>query len=199
MDIGEGDGGRQRKNPPSFHWRGLFGQWIGKPDLPIFPYLAKTKAPKTMEKIQFTQAIAAPAQKVYETMLGLKDKSTYESWTAAFNPTSTFEGSWDKGSKIYFVGVDENGKKGGMISEIAENRPAEFVSIRHYGFLDGDTEITTGEQVEKWTGGHENYTYQEQDGITTVIVDLDTVSEYLDFFNDTYPAALEKLKELAEE
>lgn len=151
-----------------------------------------------MTKIQFTTQVNASAQKVYETMLGLKDKSSYEYWTAAFNPTSTYEGSWEKGSKIYFVGVDANGKKGGMISEIEENRPADFVSIRHYGFLDGDKEITSGEQVEQWAGGHENYTYVENNGITTVTVELDTVEDYKDYFNQRYPLALGKLKEIAE-
>ena len=151
-----------------------------------------------MEKIQFKKEINASAQKVYETMLGLKNKASYEYWTAAFNPTSTYEGSWDNGSKILFVGTDENGKKGGMVSEIVAHQPAEFVSIRHYGFLDGDTEITTGEQVEKWAGGHENYSFQENNGVTTVTVEMDSVDEYLDYFNNTYPKALDKLKEISE-
>lgn len=151
-----------------------------------------------MQKLQFKKEIKASAQKVYETMLGLKNKSTYEYWTAAFNPTSTYEGSWNKGSKIRFVGVDENGKKGGMASEIEEHLSAKFVSIRHYGFLDGDIEITSGEQVEKWAGGHENYSFQENDGITMVTIDMDTIDEYLEYFNDIYPKALDKLKEISE-
>ena len=64
-----------------------------------------------MKKLQFKKEINATAQKVYETMLGLIDKSTYEQWVSVFNPTSTYEGKWDKGSKIYFIGTDENGKK----------------------------------------------------------------------------------------
>lgn len=152
-----------------------------------------------MKKLQFKKEIKASAQKVYETMLGLKTKSTYEYWTAAFNPTSTYEGNWEKGSKILFVGEDENGKKGGMVSEIIEHNPGSFVSIRHYGFLDGDTEITTGEQVEQWAGGHENYNFQEKNGITTVIVDMDSIDDYLDYFNNTYPKALDKLKEISEQ
>ena len=152
-----------------------------------------------MKKIHFTTEINAPAQKVYETMLGLNDKSSYEQWTAAFNPTSTYEGSWEKGSKMLFVGVDENGKKGGMVSEIAENEPAKFVSIRHYGMVDGEVEITTGEQVEKWAGGHENYSYQENGGTTRVTVEMDTIEEYLEYFESTYPAALDKLKALSEQ
>ena len=151
-----------------------------------------------MQKLQFKKEINATSQKVYETMLGLKDKSTYEGWTAAFNPTSTYEGTWTKGSKILFVGVDENGKKGGMVSEVVENQPARLVSIRHYGFLEGDKEVTTGEQVEKWAGGHEIYRFEENNGSTTVIVELDTVDDYLNYFNDTYPKAMDKLKEICE-
>lgn len=152
-----------------------------------------------MKKVKFEKEIKASAQKVYETMLGLKNKKTYEYWTAIFNPTPSYEGSWNKGSKIHFVGVDENGKKGGMVSEIEEHQPADFVSIRHYGFLDGDTEVTTGEQVEKWAGGHENYSFKENNGTTTVTVEMDAIDEYLDFFNKTYPKALDKLKEISEQ
>lgn len=103
-----------------------------------------------MKKIGFKENIKASAKTVYETLLGLNDKSTYEQWTAIFNPTSTFEGNWNKGETMYFVGTDENGKRAGMISEIAEHIPSKFVSIRHYGILDGDQEITSGEQVESW-------------------------------------------------
>ncbi|MBA5792436.1 MULTISPECIES: SRPBCC domain-containing protein [unclassified Flavobacterium] len=151
-----------------------------------------------MERIQFTVEIKASAQKVYDAMLGLTNKETYNQWVSAFNPTSTYEGSWDKGSKIYFVGTDEQGKKAGMISEIMEHQPAKFVSIRHYGFLQNGEEITTGEQVEKWSGGFENYSYNEADDITTVTVDLDTVDEYLDYFNNAYPKALIQLKNYVE-
>jgi len=151
-----------------------------------------------MKKLQFKIEINATAQKVYETMLGLNDKKTYEHWTSAFNPTSTYEGSWEKGSKILFVGCDENGKKGGMVSKVEENEPAKFVSILHYGFLDGENEITTGEQVEKWAGGHENYTFQASNELTMLTVDIDTIEDYLDYFNKTYPKALNKLKEISE-
>ena len=151
-----------------------------------------------MKKLQFTKEIKAPANKVYEVMLGLKNKNTYEQWTAVFNPTSTYEGSWEKGSKILFTGVDENGKKGGMVSEIEENQPGKFVSIKHKGILDGDTEITSGELVEKWAGSHENYSYTEQNGVTTLTVEIDTVEDYVDYFMNMYLSALDKLKEITE-
>jgi hypothetical protein len=151
-----------------------------------------------MEKLQFKVSINAPASKVYELMLGIKQKSTYEEWTALFNPTSTYEGSWDKGSKILFLGVDENGQQGGMVSKIAENIPNQFVSIQHYGLFNAGQEITEGPDVEKWANGFENYTFEENNGTTTVTVDLDTTEDFIDYMNQSFPKALDKLKELCE-
>ena len=151
-----------------------------------------------MQKIQFKININAPVTKVYNFMLGINSKSTYEQWTALFNPTSTYEGSWDKGTKILFVGVDEKGEKGGMVSRITENIPDRFVSIQHYGLLKANKEITEGPEVEKWANGLENYSFEENNGTTTLTVDLDTAEEFLDYMNENYPKALDKLKELCE-
>ena len=152
-----------------------------------------------MKKLQFTVDIKAPAARVYDVMLGISDKATYEQWTVSFNPTSTYEGSWDKGHKMLFIGVDEKGEKGGMVSRIAENIPNRFVSIQHYGLVKDDQEITAGPEVEKWANGFENYTFEEKNGTTTVTVDLDTVEDFVDYMNENYPQALQKLKEICEQ
>lgn len=151
-----------------------------------------------MKSLQYSINIKAPAAKVYNMMLGIDNKTTYEQWTALFNPSSTYEGSWNKGSKILFVGVGEDGKKGGMVSEIAENILNQFVSIRHYGLVSGDIEITEGPDVEKWAGGLENYTFEENNGITKVIVNVDTTEDFEDYMNNAFPNALAKLKEISE-
>ncbi|MBC7844989.1 MAG: SRPBCC domain-containing protein [Flavobacterium sp.] len=156
-----------------------------------------------MKKLQFKVSINAPVTKIYDFMLGITSKSTYEQWTSLFNPTSTFEGSWDKGNKILFIFVDEKGEKGGMVSKIAENIPNRFVSIQHYGLLKADKEITEGPEVEKWANGFENYTFEENISLdsflgTTVIVDLDTTEDFIDYMNQNYPKALDKLKEICE-
>lgn len=152
-----------------------------------------------MKKLQFKVSINAPVTSIYDIMLGISSKSTYEQWTLLFNPTSTYEGGWDKGNKILFVGVDEKGEKGGMVSRIAENIPNRFVSIQHYGLLKGDMEITEGPEVEKWATGFENYTFEENNGTTTVTVDLDTTEDFVSFMKETFPKALDKLKEICEQ
>lgn len=151
-----------------------------------------------MKKIQFKVTISSPAKKVYDLMLGLSNKSTYEQWTAMFNPTSTYEGNWNKGSKILFVGTNESGDKEGMVSEIIENDPQHFVSVRHYGLVQGNVEITEGPEVEKWANSYENYTFEEVNETTTVIVDLDTSEDFASYMNEIYPKALNKLKEICE-
>jgi hypothetical protein len=132
-------------------------------------------------------------------MLGINKKSTYEQWTALFNPTSSYEGTWNKGSKMLFIGTDEKGEKGGIVSEIYDNVPNQFISIRHYGLVKGNVEITEGPEVEKWANGYENYSFVENNDITTLTVDLDTTVDFLDYMNKTYPKALEKLKEICEQ
>lgn len=151
-----------------------------------------------MQKLQFKTSINVPAAKVYDIMLGITSKSTYEQWTALFNPTSSYEGNWDKASKMLFVGVDEKGEKGGMVSRIVENMPNQFVSIQHYGLVNAGQEITEGPDVEKWANGFENYTFEENNGSTTVTVDLDTTAEFVEYMNESYPNALSKLKAICE-
>lgn len=160
--------------------------------LDLFPNI------ESMKQLQYKIQIQAPAQKVYDCMLGLSNKSCYEQWTAAFNPTSTYEGNWEKGSKMLFLGTDEKGNKGGMVSEIAEHLPGQFVSIRHYGLYHSGQEQTEGPEVEKWANGFENYHFMETEGGTELKVDLDTAEDFVDYMNEHYPAALEKLKAMCE-
>lgn len=156
-----------------------------------------------MKKLEFKVSIKAPVIKVYDFMLGISSKSTYEEWTSLFNPTSTYTGSWEKGSKILFIGVDDKGEKGGMVARIVENIPNRFVSIQHYGLLTAGQEITEGPEVEKWANGFENYSFEENNGPdndrgTLVTVELDTTEDFTDHMNQSYPKALHKLKEICE-
>lgn len=148
-----------------------------------------------MKRRQFKIDINAGVAKVYDTMLG---EETYKQWTALFNPSSRYEGSWNKDAKILFVGISKQGKKEGMIGVIKENIPNKFVSIEYLGLLDGDNEITEGPLVEGWAGAFENYSFSEANGVTSLVVDIDVNAEMEGYFSETYPKALEKLKEICE-
>lgn len=148
--------------------------------------------------MQFKKEINAAVSKVYQTMIG---KDTYKQWTSVFNPSSDveggMEGSWEKGSKILFVGLSKEGKREGMIGYIRENTPNHYISIEFIGIIDGDKEITEGPVAEGWQG-FENYSFETQNDHTVVTVDVDVNDEMIDYFGETYPRALDKLKEICE-
>lgn len=149
-----------------------------------------------MNKLNFSIVINSPKEKVWNTML---EDATYRQWTRAFNEGSYYKGDWSKGSKMLFLGPDPNtGKKGGMVSRIKENRLHEYISIEHLGIVHDGIEDTTSDAVKPWAGSLENYTFKEADGKTELLVDIDINDEYKEIFNDMWPRALQKLKELAE-
>lgn len=148
------------------------------------------------QKLHFSIDINAPKEKVWHAML---DEETYGEWTKAFNEGSRFEGNWEKGSKIHFLGPDpETGEEMGMVSRIAENKPYEFISIEHLGMIKNGVEDMESEEVKKWVPSHENYTFKEKDGTTEVLVDIDIEDEYVKMFNEMWPDALQRLKVIAE-
>lgn len=148
-----------------------------------------------METMHFSTQINAPAEIVWETML---DDATYRQWTSVFNPGSYFLGSWLPGSEIRFFGSDDSGETSGMVGVIAEHRPHEFVSIEYRGQIVDGIEDTTSDAAKRLTGTHENYTFTEAHGVTTLTVDVDVDEEWVEMFGEQWPLALEKLTKLAE-
>lgn len=127
------------------------------------------------------------------------DDRSYREWTAAFNPGSYYKGDWSKGSKILFLGPDPTtGEEGGMVARIAENRPYEFISIEHFGIVQNGVEDTTSDFARRWAPAYENYSFKEKGGATEVLIDMDADEEQVEAFNQMWPAALQKLKEIAE-
>lgn len=144
-----------------------------------------------MERKTFTTTIDAPREKVWETLWG---DETYKKWTSAFAPGSKVETDWREGSRALFL--DMNGD--GMISEIATKREPEFMSFRHLGETINGKEDFDSDKVKAWAGASEDYTLEESDGKTTVTVSMDIDEEYTDFFEKTWPRALEHLKNISE-
>ncbi len=144
-----------------------------------------------MKKLQYKISINASKETVCDTML---DKESFKKWTEIFMPGSYYEGSWEKGAKIKFLAP--NGE--GMSSVIAENKKYEFISIKHLGIIkNGDVDLESKEAKE-WVPAFENYSFNEQNGTTEVKVDVDVNEEWIKYFNETWPKALNVLKEICE-
>lgn len=144
-----------------------------------------------MKKQEFKILIDAPREKVWDVITG---KDTYSQWTAPFAEGSTAETDWKKGSRALFV----NGEGDGMVSEIAENIPYEFLSIRHLGMITKGVEDLDSEEIKKWSGSMEDYRLRDVGGKTEWKVEMDTAAAWEDYMNETWPLALQKAKELAE-
>lgn len=148
-----------------------------------------------MERLEFTTEINAAVEVVFNAMLA---PETYRQWTSAFSATSDYEGSWAQGSKIMFTMRNKEGKREGMSGIIEEYVPNRLVSIRFVGVLDGDDEITEGEVVDSFVGNYENYYFEKHDLGTSLTVEVDVDDSYRSYMLETYPRALEKLKQIAE-
>ncbi|MEO0045565.1 MAG: hypothetical protein RL705_756 [Bacteroidota bacterium] len=139
----------------------------------------------------FSIDINASKEKVWYS---LWDDENYEVWVSVFCEGSYAISDWNQGSKIYFL--DQNGS--GMNSEIAINKPFETMLFRHLGELKEYSELPETDLTKAWSGAEERYDLKENNSITTVMVAIDLVEKYLDYFNDAFPKALEKLKSIAE-
>ena len=144
-----------------------------------------------LKRIQFSIDIAAPASTVYALMLG---PDTFRDWTAAFAEGSQYVGSWEKGQRIRFLAPSGDG----MVAEIAENRPDEFVSIRHLGTIAKGVDDVDSEAVRAWAPAYENYTFTPTSEGTRLVVDQDVTAEFEGYLAEAWPKALQRLKALCE-
>ena len=145
--------------------------------------------------MEFSIEINAPVEKVRDTMLS---EEGYKIRSSVFNPGSRYEGDWSLWSEIRFIGPDPSHPEdiGGLYWVIRENRLYEYVSIEYYG------EVQNGKKVPKAErhNAQENYKFKHlEEGKTFLMVELDTAQDFSDFFKETRPQALKKLKSMCEE
>lgn len=152
---------------------------------------------KNLKTLYYKSNIEASPLHVHEVMLA---KESYKDWTSFFSPGSDFRGDWTEGSKIYFLSKDANGDEMGMISIIDKNIPAELLTIRSIGIFSKDGELYEGEHVDGWKNSFEIYRYKAaENGSTDLLCSVEVDNEeYEKMFNEIWPKALKRLKELCE-
>lgn len=144
-----------------------------------------------MTKLEFKTTINAPREKIWNI---LWDNDLYQEWTAVFSEGSRAVTDWKEGSKVHFV----NAEGEGMLSLIERKKDPEYMSFRHIGMVNKGVEDTESELVKQWAGGHENYTLTQQGNQTELLVDIDVTEDHKEYFQNTWPKAMDKIKELAE-
>lgn len=141
----------------------------------------------TVKHIQFSVEISAPVVRAFQL---LTEPESYAQWTSAFAEGSYFEGSWQQGQKIRFLVPSGDG----MVAEIAENRPNEFISIRHLGTISNWVEDRTSDSVRAWAPAYENYTFLATPSGTKLVIDQDVTEEFESYLATAWPKALQLLK-----
>lgn len=140
-----------------------------------------------MKTLKFTSHIQASREKVWDV---LWNDATYRQWTSAFSEGSYALSDWNEGSKIQFLSPDGSG----MFSTIEKKIPYELMVFKHIG------EIKDGkETISDWAGALESYELKNSGDVTELIVELDSNEEFETYFKETFPKALELLKQISEQ
>lgn len=146
-----------------------------------------------MVKQRFQVSIKADRQTVWRTML---EKSSYEKWTTAFSPQSTYEGDWSEGSAMRFW---DPGMGGGTKALVEKAKPHELMRMRHVAMITADgSEDAESPEAKKWVGALEQYRFSGSKGTTLLAVDIEAHADYAPMFSDSWPQALELLKAICE-
>lgn len=139
-----------------------------------------------MKKLEFDIQINAPTEKVWDV---LWNDDTYRQWTSVFYEGSRAVSDWNEGSRIMFLGPDDNG----MYSLIEKKVPNKEMVFLHQG------EVVNGEAKQGgWPESRESYYLEEDGSVTRLRVELETPEDYVEYFGNAFPKSLEKVKQLAE-
>lgn len=140
-----------------------------------------------MEQLHFEIEINAPAEKVWQV---LWNDDSYRKWTSVFSPDSYARTDWKEGGKIYFL----NGEGAGMYSIIEKKIEPKLMTFRHQGDIKDGKEMPSA-----WRGAEESYYLSEENNKTKLMVVMESTPEFMEFTENTFPRALEIIKELSEE
>lgn len=142
------------------------------------------------KKVEFFIEIRANKEKVWNTLW--RDE-TFRQWSSIIDPGTYMVGDLKEDNEIQFISSENSY---GITSIVEKVVPGEFLLLKHKS----DTKESGKEKRdEQWTGSKESYTLTEKNGVTTLAVVFDVPLEFEEYFNENYPKALRKVKELSED
>ena len=140
-----------------------------------------------MKLLEYTIQINATPEKVWEVLF---TQDNYKKWASAMNEGTYFEGTWEEGSIMKFLDPKNNG----MYNLVVKNIPNKQLSMKHLGWiLEG---VLT---PQNWEDSTLDYILEPNENGTLLIGKVNSLDEFVDFFNSKYPKNFENIKNLAEE
>ncbi|WJJ97018.1 SRPBCC domain-containing protein [Algibacter luteus] len=143
-----------------------------------------------MKTLKYNTTINASKEKVWNTLF---TDENYPKWVSVFSEGSYAKTDWQEGSAIDFLIPSGDG----MFSTIHQKIPNKLMVFNHLGFIKEGKKVYDGKS-KAWENAKESYELIENNGKTELHVSMDTTDEYVNFFNETFPKALKKIKELSE-
>ena len=144
-----------------------------------------------MIKLHYNIIINATAEKIWDV---LWSATNYPQWTSVFDPGSHAVTDWKKGSKVHFLGAEASG----MVSRIVEHKPNEYMLFEHLGEIKDGVEDLESPQAKQWAGALEDYTLVTGNGNCELTTTIDIADDYVKWFEEMWPKAMEKIKNLGE-
>jgi uncharacterized protein YndB with AHSA1/START domain len=142
-----------------------------------------------MKKQQFSIEIKAPRERVWNT---LWEDKTFRNWGNIIDEGQYMVGEIKEGNEVQFISSVSGYGVTSLVEKLTLN---EFVSFRQIA----DTKDSGEREREKeWTGGTESYSLAENNGVTTLTVDIEVPPGQEETFRVRFPKALERVKILAE-
>lgn len=139
-----------------------------------------------MKFLEFEIQINATPEKVWETLF---TQDSYKKWASAMNEGTYFEGNWEVGSIMKFLDPQNNG----MYNLVTENIRFKVLGMKHLGW------ILKGElSPQNWEDSTLNYILEPSENGTLLKVTVNSLDEFVEFFNSKYPQNFEHIKRLAE-
>ena len=136
-----------------------------------------------MKQLEFQTEINAAPEKVWETLVG---DEQYTKWTKG----NRFEGNWEEGSVMKFFDPKNNG----MFSEVVTNKPKEELKLKHLGWIyDGVLD------AQDFGGSDVAYILEPIETGTFLKSKVNSMDEFVDFYNNYFPNIFQKIKEISEE
>ncbi len=145
-----------------------------------------------MNRLKFSIDILADKTKIWDALWA---DEFYRAWVGIFSEGSyAVTDNWKEGSKVLFLIPGQNG----IYSIIEKHIPNEVMLFSHVGNVAEGKEQVVNEETKSWSGAKEMYTLKSAAEGYTLTVEIDVMDEHLDFMKETFPKALEIVKDNAQ-
>jgi reverse gyrase len=144
-----------------------------------------------MKTLEFKIFINAPREKVWQI---LWENESYREWASVFCDGTYAVSDWKEGDVVHFLSPGGMGINSIILKRVDD----EYMAFKHLSEIKEYKVLSTDESQEGWSGAMETYRLISTENGTLLEATMDMVEKYTDYFEETYPKAFEKIKELSE-